>query len=104
MSICNWCKNEMSGEKAVDNCSGNVASSLIIDGDEYEPIPYEPSFDYEEGHRCHDCNVAVGGCHHPGCDMEECPKCDGQLISCGCLDEEDVNTEDTDEELDKRLQ
>jgi len=39
--------------------------------------------------RCHDCNVLDGGYHHPGCDMERCPRCGGQLISCGCLDEPD---------------
>lgn len=34
--------------------------------------------------RCRDCNAAVGKFHHPGCDLEECPRCDGQVISCGC--------------------
>lgn len=33
---------------------------------------------------CHDCNVTPGQFHHPGCDMEECPKCHGQAVSCGC--------------------
>lgn len=33
---------------------------------------------------CHDCNAADGHMHHPGCDMERCPICGRQLISCGC--------------------
>jgi hypothetical protein len=35
-------------------------------------------------HRCHDCGVLPGGYHHFGCDVEECPKCNGQLIGCNC--------------------
>ena len=32
---------------------------------------------------CHDCDVDEGQLHLPGCDMERCPFCGGQLISCG---------------------
>ncbi len=28
--------------------------------------------------------------HHPGCDLQACPRCRGQLLSCGCLFDEDV--------------
>lgn len=53
------------------------------------PFPKRPKDlpPYEE--RCHDCGVIAGGIHHPGCDWEECPKCRRQLISCGCLDEQE---------------
>ena len=34
--------------------------------------------------RCPDCNVKAGHFHHPGCDIEECPRCGQQLLSCSC--------------------
>ena len=33
---------------------------------------------------CHDCGAKEGEYHQPGCDMERCPFCGGQLISCDC--------------------
>lgn len=32
---------------------------------------------------CHDCGAGPGQFHHFGCDVERCPICKGQLISCG---------------------
>lgn len=31
---------------------------------------------------CHDCGVVKGQYHTDGCDVEECPKCHHQLLSC----------------------
>ena len=40
---------------------------------------------YDVNVRCHDCGIVnhSGHIHHFGCDIERCPKCKGQLISCG---------------------
>ena len=33
---------------------------------------------------CHDCRVLEGELHVAGCDVEECPICHTQLITCDC--------------------
>lgn len=33
---------------------------------------------------CHDCGVVKGQFHVPSCDVEECPSCGWQLLSCDC--------------------
>jgi hypothetical protein len=35
-------------------------------------------------HKCGDCGVLEGELHELGCDMEWCPFCGYQLISCDC--------------------
>lgn len=84
MAVCSWCESEMT-DNTVDSCDANKSINFQVGG-VVDSIPYHN--DDPEG-RCHDCNVKSGGYHHPGCDMERCPKCGGQLISCGCLEVED---------------
>jgi hypothetical protein len=48
----------------------------------------------DDGKPCHDCGAPVGQVHHLGCDVEECPICHGQLISCACSEKGDEEDED----------
>jgi len=86
MAKCDWCEQKMSDAETT-TCTGNNKVEFP-DGTNLWSIIYDPSYG-EADHRCHDCNVMRGGKHHPGCDMERCPKCSGQLISCGCLDDDE---------------
>lgn len=77
---CSFCLKETT-DQAVKTCSGNEGLLYFPDTGEYlHTLPYEDP----EGERCPDCRVASGGYHHPGCNMERCPRCGLQLISCSC--------------------
>lgn len=90
MARCRHCRREMLKAKS---CTVNTVK---IDGIDFASLRYGEGTwrDDVPAHPCHDCGVHRGGLHHPGCDMEECPKCHGQLISCGCLDDEDENEDE----------
>lgn len=70
MAICGCCNREMN---EADSCT-DIDVTVI-------PTELPPG---EDIRRCPDCNVAPGGTHHPGCDVERCGVCGRQAIGCGC--------------------
>lgn len=85
MAICEWCKQEMSG-----GAGCTVTQFDDLPGGPVERVPYgseTEDWGAARGARCHDCGVAPGGYHHPGCDVERCPRCQGQAIGRDCLSE-----------------
>lgn len=76
MAICKDCGQEM---RDADTCT----FTHLIDKNENIYKRYTEHFSEPNG-RCGDCGIKHGGVHHYGCDVERCPKCGLQLISCGC--------------------
>lgn len=80
MAICEWCRREM-----MDHVTCTEERYLFSDGS-FERFkigvgPGERSIRFDT---CGDCGAPRGGFHHPGCDMEACPRCRHQAIMCDC--------------------
>lgn len=82
MAKCELCNKEMNSAKG---CS---VGELYVGTKKYPRIRCGSKDDFmsdmKDGERCGDCGAVKGYFHHYHCDMERCPVCGEQLLSCDC--------------------
>jgi len=79
MAECEFCKREM---LKADGCT--FTHIRTKDGKLVRRQTVGDEGWYSPGERCGDCGALFGYYHHPGCDVERCPVCGQQMISCFC--------------------
>lgn len=80
MAICSACNREVT---EVDDCTENHVVEFM-DRLAMEGVPYGATLT-DNSLKCPICGVFFGNFHHPGCDMEICPRCRKSVVeSCSC--------------------
>jgi hypothetical protein len=95
MAVCRACNQEMTDlvtctVKTYDDFPDGIERQRIRYPDDVLASNYakqEAPLASDWPANCRDCGTPQSGLHHPGCDVESCPRCQWQCISCDCYDE-----------------
>lgn len=77
---------------------------LLIQGKLYYPIKVGDEGDWyygEKDAKCGDCGHGCGEMHDLNCDIQRCPSCGGQMLSCDCGPAYEIDDNISKEELDE---
>jgi hypothetical protein len=91
---------ECNGVRVIEGWPERLAEAQLertyeIAGREYQRIPYGDEKDWSAAVQpCRDCAAIKGQLHVVGCDVERCPACGGQAISCDCADDVDDHADE----------
>jgi hypothetical protein len=88
MAICDWCNREMTTARSC------TVADLHLDGVSVPMVPWGREPGWRATSRCHDCGVLPRQLHHLGCDVQRCPLCGDQMMSCECRFDEDGSDEE----------
>ena len=70
---------------ALKIAAAQLETEYEINGSTYPRVRYgAEDAPWDADRPCHDCLVVKGQLHVPGCDVERCPACGNQCISCEC--------------------
>ena len=83
--ICPACGKD---KRDAESCGGPL---IQVAGEVFERVRFgqESGNRWEDFDFCPECGVSHGGIHHVGCDVEECPRCRTQFLSCDCGEADD---------------
>ena len=65
-----------------------AVTRFVINSQDYDRIRYGAEEEALKQPKCDDCGAPRGTFHLLGCDIEQCPRCGGQAISCDCFYDE----------------
>ncbi len=83
ISVCPECGTPVGYKGVVNKLYNFLCSKCGWEGSNFKTKKIKTDFRHR-AKPCHDCGIVEGELHKENCDMEVCPFCGLQLLTCGC--------------------